>query len=87
MYPTHHMMQQQHPVAVAAIASGPPQQPRPASNQNQVYQGYETTHSPITYNSPNQQNSSSVLNRMQKPANTSPSPIQQPWNIGRQVVN
>ncbi|XP_008551069.1 aryl hydrocarbon receptor nuclear translocator homolog isoform X2 [Microplitis demolitor] len=82
MYPTHHMMQQPHPAAV--VASGPPQS-RPASNQNHVYQGYETTQSPIAYGSPNQQNqSSTVLNRMQKPANTSPSPIQQPWNIGRQ---
>ncbi|XP_034948401.1 aryl hydrocarbon receptor nuclear translocator homolog isoform X3 [Chelonus insularis] len=80
MYPTHHMMQ--HP---AAVATAGPQQPRPASTQN-VYQGYESTQSPIAYGSPNQQNTSTtVLNRMQKPtANTSPTPVQQGWNIGRQ---
>ncbi|KAK0173667.1 hypothetical protein PV328_006829 [Microctonus aethiopoides] len=79
MYPAHHMMQ--HPAAVAAAG---PQQPRPASTQN-VYQGYETTQSPIAYGSPNQQSASStVLNRMQKPTNTSPTPVQQAWTISRQ---
>lgn len=62
-----------------------PQQPRPSSTQN-VYQGYETTQSPIAYGSPGQQSaSSSVMNRIQKPANTSPTPVQQAWAIGRQV--
>lgn len=62
-----------------------PQQPRPSSTQN-VYQGYETTQSPIAYGSPGQQSaSSSVLSRIQKPANTSPTPVQQAWAIGRQV--
>lgn len=62
-----------------------PQQPRPSSTQN-VYQGYETTHSPIAYGSPGQQSaSSSVLSRIQKPANTSPTPVQQAWAMGRQV--
>jgi len=62
-----------------------PQQPRPSSTQN-VYQSYETTQSPIAYGSPGQQSaSSSVLSRIQKPANTSPTP--QPWAIGRQVFN
>ena len=72
----------QHP---ATVATAGPQQPRPASTQN-MYQGYETTQSPIAYGSPGQQNAtSSVLNRMQKPANTSPTPVQQAWAIGRQV--
>jgi len=62
-----------------------PQQPRPSSTQN-VYQSYETTQSPIAYGSPGQQSaSSSVLSRIQKPANTSPTP--QAWAIGRQVLN
>lgn len=62
-----------------------PQQPRPSSTQN-VYQSYETTQSPIAYGSPGQQSaSSSVLSRIQKPANTSPTP--QAWAIGRQVFN
>lgn len=62
-----------------------PQQPRPSSTQN-VYQSYETTQSPIAYGSPGQQSaSSSVLSRIQKPANTSPTP--QAWAIGRQVPN
>lgn len=62
-----------------------PQQPRPSSTQN-VYQGYETTQSPIAYGSPGQQSaSSSVLSRIQKPSNTSPTPVQQAWAIGRQV--
>lgn len=72
-------------------APPPPQQARPASTQN-VYQAYETTQSPIAYGSPSQQNtSSSVLNRIQKPpTNTSPTPaVQQAtgnWpTIGRQV--
>ncbi|XP_043281795.1 aryl hydrocarbon receptor nuclear translocator homolog isoform X3 [Venturia canescens] len=81
MYPSHHMMQ--HP---AAVATAGPQQPRPASTQN-VYQGYETTQSPIAYGSPGQQTaSSSVLSRMQKPANTSPTPVQQAWAMSRQPV-
>ena len=64
-----------------------PQQARPSSTQN-VYQGYETTQSPIAYGSPGQQSaSSSVLSRIQKPANTSPTPVQQTWAIGRQVIN
>ncbi|XP_011308585.1 aryl hydrocarbon receptor nuclear translocator homolog isoform X3 [Fopius arisanus] len=80
MYPAHHMMQ--HPAAVAA--PGPQQQqPRPASTQN-AYQGYEATQSPIAYGSPSQQTAPTVLNRMQKPANTSPTPVQQGWAIGRQ---
>ncbi|XP_047354497.1 aryl hydrocarbon receptor nuclear translocator homolog isoform X1 [Vespa velutina] len=79
IYPAHHMMQ--HPAAVAAAG---PQQPRPSSTQN-VYQGYETTQSPIAYGSPGQQSTtSSVLSRIQKPANTSPTPVQQAWAIGRQ---
>ncbi|XP_053984485.1 aryl hydrocarbon receptor nuclear translocator homolog isoform X3 [Hylaeus anthracinus] len=79
LYSGHHMMQ--HPATVAAAG---PQQPRPSSTQN-VYQGYETTQSPIAYGSPGQQSaSSSVLNRIQKPANTSPTPVQQAWTIGRQ---
>lgn len=79
LYSGHHMMQ--HP---ATVATAGPQQPRPSSTQN-VYQGYETTQSPIAYGSPGQQNaSSSVLNRIQKPANTSPTPVQQAWAIGRQ---
>lgn len=84
MYPAHHMMQ--HPAAVPA--PGPQQQqPRPASTQN-AYQGYEATQSPIAYGSPSQQTApSTVLNRMQKPANTSPTPVQQGWAIGRQVIN
>lgn len=66
------------------IFSGP-QQPRPSSTQN-VYQSYETTQSPIAYGSPGQQSaSSSVLSRIQKPANTSPTP--QAWAIGRQVLD
>ncbi|XP_012063133.1 PREDICTED: aryl hydrocarbon receptor nuclear translocator homolog [Atta cephalotes] len=77
LYSAHHMMQ--HP---AAVATASPQQPRPSSTQN-VYQSYETTQSPIAYGSPGQQSaSSSVLSRIQKPANTSPTP--QPWAIGRQ---
>ncbi|XP_060828498.1 aryl hydrocarbon receptor nuclear translocator homolog isoform X3 [Bombus pascuorum] len=79
LYSGHHMMQ--HP---AAVATAGPQQPRPSSTQN-VYQGYETTQSPIAYGSPGQQSaSSSVLSRIQKPANTSPTPVQQAWAIGRQ---
>ncbi|XP_015180780.1 PREDICTED: aryl hydrocarbon receptor nuclear translocator homolog isoform X1 [Polistes dominula] len=79
IYPAHHMMQ--HPAAVAAAG---PQQPRPSSTQN-VYQGYETTQSPIAYGSPGQQSTtSSVLSRIPKPANTSPTPVQQAWAIGRQ---
>ncbi|KAG7206403.1 hypothetical protein KM043_003764 [Ampulex compressa] len=79
IYSGHHMMQ--HPATVAAAG---PQQPRPSSTQN-VYQGYETTQSPIAYGSPGQQSaSSSVLSRIQKPANTSPTPVQQAWAIGRQ---
>lgn len=79
LYPGHHMMQ--HP---ATVATAGPQQPRPSSTQN-VYQGYETTQSPIAYGSPVQQSaSSSVLSRIQKPANTSPTPVQQAWTIGRQ---
>ncbi|XP_011687128.1 PREDICTED: aryl hydrocarbon receptor nuclear translocator homolog isoform X2 [Wasmannia auropunctata] len=74
---SHHMMQ--HP---ATVATASPQQPRPSSTQN-VYQSYETTQSPIAYGSPGQQSASSgVLNRIQKPANTSPTP--QAWAIGRQ---
>ncbi|XP_043483669.1 aryl hydrocarbon receptor nuclear translocator homolog isoform X2 [Leptopilina heterotoma] len=81
IYPTQHMMQ--HPAAVATAVTGP-QQARPSSTQN-VYQGYETTQSPIAYGSPGQQSaSSSVLNRIQKPTNTSPTPVQQSWAIGRQ---
>ncbi|XP_070529196.1 aryl hydrocarbon receptor nuclear translocator homolog isoform X4 [Cardiocondyla obscurior] len=77
LYSAHHMMQ--HP---ATIATASPQQPRPSSTQNVVYQSYETTQSPIAYGSPGQQSaSSSVLNRIQKPANTSPTPQ---WTIGRQ---
>ncbi|XP_017763099.1 PREDICTED: aryl hydrocarbon receptor nuclear translocator homolog isoform X3 [Eufriesea mexicana] len=79
LYSGHHMMQ--HP---ATVATAGPQQPRPSSTQN-VYQGYETTQSPIAYGSPGQQSaSSSVLSRIQKPANTSPTPVQQAWTIGRQ---
>ncbi|CAL7939023.1 unnamed protein product [Xylocopa violacea] len=79
LYSGHHMIQ--HPATVAAAG---PQQPRPSSTQN-VYQGYETTQSPIAYGSPGQQSaSSSVLSRIQKPANTSPTPVQQAWAIGRQ---
>ncbi|XP_043797503.1 aryl hydrocarbon receptor nuclear translocator homolog isoform X3 [Apis laboriosa] len=79
LYSGHHMMQ--HP---ATVATAGPQQPRPSSTQN-VYQGYETTQSPIAYGSPGQQSaSSSVLSRIQKPANTSPTPVQQAWAIGRQ---
>ncbi|XP_015608322.1 aryl hydrocarbon receptor nuclear translocator homolog isoform X2 [Cephus cinctus] len=79
IYPAHHMMQ--HP---ATVATAGPQQARPSSAQN-VYQGYETTQSPIGYGSPGQQSaSSSVLNRIPKPANTSPTPVQQAWSIGRQ---
>ncbi|XP_076681492.1 aryl hydrocarbon receptor nuclear translocator homolog tgo isoform X2 [Andrena cerasifolii] len=79
LYSGHHMMQ--HP---ATVATAGPQQPRPSSTQN-VYQGYEATQSPIAYGSPGQQSaSSSVLNRIQKPANTSPTPVQQAWAIGRQ---
>ncbi|XP_015429561.1 PREDICTED: aryl hydrocarbon receptor nuclear translocator homolog isoform X3 [Dufourea novaeangliae] len=79
LYSGHHMMP--HP---AAVATAGPQQPRPSSTQN-VYQGYETTQSPIAYGSPGQQSaSSSVLSRIQKPANTSPTPVQQAWAIGRQ---
>ncbi|XP_026666608.1 aryl hydrocarbon receptor nuclear translocator homolog isoform X3 [Ceratina calcarata] len=79
LYSGHHMMQ--HP---ANVATAGPQQPRPSSTQN-VYQGYETTQSPIAYGSPGQQSaSSSVLSRIQKPANTSPTPVQQAWAIGRQ---
>ncbi|XP_011150739.1 aryl hydrocarbon receptor nuclear translocator homolog isoform X2 [Harpegnathos saltator] len=79
LYSAHHMMQ--HP---ATVATASPQQPRPSSTQN-VYQSYETTHSPIAYGSPGQQSaSSSVLSRIQKPANTSPTPVQQAWAIGRQ---
>ncbi|XP_032680190.1 aryl hydrocarbon receptor nuclear translocator homolog isoform X3 [Odontomachus brunneus] len=79
LYSAHHMMQ--HP---ATVATASPQQPRPSSTQN-VYQSYETTHSPIAYGSPGQQSaSSSVLSRIQKPANTSPTPVQQAWTIGRQ---
>ena len=64
-----------------------PQQARPSSTQN-VYQGYETTQTPIAYGSPGQQSASSfVLSRIQKPANTSPTPVQQTWAIGRQVIN
>ncbi|XP_070171119.1 aryl hydrocarbon receptor nuclear translocator homolog isoform X1 [Polyergus mexicanus] len=77
LYSAHHMMQ--HP---ATVATASPQQPRPSSTQN-VYQSYETTQSPIAYGSPGQQSaSSSVLSRIQKPANTSPTP--QAWAIGRQ---
>ncbi|XP_024875953.1 aryl hydrocarbon receptor nuclear translocator homolog isoform X2 [Temnothorax curvispinosus] len=77
LYSAHHMMQ--HP---ATVATASPQQPRPSSTQN-VYQSYETTQSPIAYGSPGQQSaSSSVLSRIQKPANTSPTP--QTWAIGRQ---
>lgn len=80
MYPSHHMMQ--HPASVTA--SGP-QQARPASTQN-AYQGYEATQSPIAYGSPSQQSATTtVLNRMQKPANTSPTPVQQAWALNRQV--
>ncbi|XP_033211736.1 aryl hydrocarbon receptor nuclear translocator homolog isoform X3 [Belonocnema kinseyi] len=81
IYPAQHMMQ--HPAAVATAVTVP-QQARPSSTQN-VYQGYETTQSPIAYGSPGQQSaSSSVLSRIQKPANTSPTPVQQTWAIGRQ---
>ncbi|XP_011642939.1 aryl hydrocarbon receptor nuclear translocator homolog isoform X4 [Pogonomyrmex barbatus] len=77
LYSAHHMMQ--HP---ATVATASPQQPRPSSTQN-VYQSYETTQSPIAYGSPGQQSApSSVLSRIQKPANTSPTP--QAWTIGRQ---
>lgn len=80
LYSAHHMMQ--HP---ATVATASPQQQRPSSTQN-VYQSYETTQSPIAYGSPGQQQSasSSVLSRIQKPANTSPTPVQQAWAIGRQ---
>ena len=64
-----------------------PQQARKSGIQN-VYQGYETTHSPMANGSPGQESaSSSVLSRIQKPANTSPTPVQQTWAIGRQVIN
>lgn len=73
----------QHPTAVAA--PGSQQQPRPESTQN-AYQ-YETTQSPIAYGSPSQQNASATaLNRMQKPTNTSPTPVQQAWTLNRQVI-
>lgn len=50
-----------------------------------MYQGYEATQSPIAYGSPGQQNTgSAVLNRIQKPTNTSPTPVQQGWPINRQ---
>ncbi|XP_032454519.1 aryl hydrocarbon receptor nuclear translocator homolog isoform X5 [Nasonia vitripennis] len=93
MYPAataHHMMQHAPGMPGTGPPAPPPQQARPSSTQN-VYQGYETTQSPIAYGSPGQQNtSSSVLNRIQKPAaNTSPTPaVQQAtgnWStIGRQ---
>ncbi|XP_011863101.1 PREDICTED: aryl hydrocarbon receptor nuclear translocator homolog isoform X4 [Vollenhovia emeryi] len=84
LYSAHHMIQ--HPATVATAIEctsfAGPQQPRPSSTQN-VYQSYETTQSPIAYGSPGQQSaSSSVLSRIQKPANTSPTP--QAWAIGRQ---
>ncbi|XP_046416067.1 aryl hydrocarbon receptor nuclear translocator homolog isoform X1 [Neodiprion virginianus] len=79
IYPAHQMMQ--HP---ATVATAGPQQARPSSAQN-VYQGYETTQSPIAYGSPGQQStSSSVLNRIPKPANTSPTPVQQAWTLRQQ---
>ncbi|XP_044008920.1 aryl hydrocarbon receptor nuclear translocator homolog isoform X3 [Aphidius gifuensis] len=84
MYPNaHHLMQ--HPTAVAAPGSQQQQQqqPRPASTQN-AYQ-YEATQSPIAYGSPSQQSASATaLNRMQKPTNTSPTPVQQAWTLNRQ---
>ncbi|XP_012277211.1 aryl hydrocarbon receptor nuclear translocator homolog isoform X2 [Orussus abietinus] len=83
IYPTHHMMQ--HPATVTAPVTGP-QQARPSSAQN-VYQGYETTQSPIAYGSPGQQSaSSSVLSRIQKQGNTSPTPVQQAWAMRQQPV-
>ncbi|OAD53240.1 Aryl hydrocarbon receptor nuclear translocator like protein [Eufriesea mexicana] len=82
LYSGHHMMQHPATVATAAVKTLGPQQPRPSSTQN-VYQGYETTQSPIAYGSPGQQSaSSSVLSRIQKPANTSPTP--QPVTEGYQ---
>lgn len=71
-----------HRQIIGCMSFAGPQQPRPSSTQN-VYQSYETTQSPIAYGSPGQQSaSSSVLSRIQKPANTSPTP--QAWAIGRQ---
>ena len=87
MYSTHAMMQHSAGVPPAGPAPPPPssmQQTRPSSTQN-VYPTYESTQSPIAYGSPNQTTSTaSVLNRIQKPTNnTSPTPVQESWQIGR----
>uniref|UniRef100_A0A1B6CDX3 Aryl hydrocarbon receptor nuclear translocator homolog n=1 Tax=Clastoptera arizonana TaxID=38151 RepID=A0A1B6CDX3_9HEMI len=58
-------------------------QQRPGSNQN-VYNSYETTASPISYNSPGQV-SGAVLSRITK-ATTSPTPAQTAWSLRQQPV-
>ncbi|KAL7287711.1 hypothetical protein TKK_0018100 [Trichogramma kaykai] len=67
-----HMIQ--HSAVLPGGPGAPPpqsQQSRPPSSQN-MYPSYETTHSPIAYGSPGPQSTSSVLNRIQKPAPNSP---------------
>ncbi|XP_063238983.1 aryl hydrocarbon receptor nuclear translocator homolog isoform X4 [Bacillus rossius redtenbacheri] len=76
----------ERPVKRAGLAGSQPQT-RPNSTQN-VYSGYDPTHSPIGYGSPagGQAGAGSVLGRISKTATTSPTPAQAAWTLRQPVT-